>query len=257
MTLQLGRARPEFGRDELARRRDATACERDRVAEARDGAAEARDEAAALLDSEMNNRPGSSRAARARVWAAADRARAAADRERAAIDREEAARDRAQARADLERAQLDALTGAYRRPLGELELTNEIARVRRSDGRLVLAFVDVDSLKERNDNQGHAAGDALLQSVVAAIRSNLRPYDPIVRYGGDEFVCALSNADLDGARRRFAAIRDTIRQADATGSITVGLAALAPGDTLQDLVARCDAALYRAKARHFASVAVS
>jgi diguanylate cyclase (GGDEF)-like protein len=239
--------RTASGRAERAMRRDAVARSRDLAARARDELAEGRDDAAALLDRELGDREGSSRAARVRVWAAADRARAANDREQAAIDREHAALDRAHAKAQLERAQLDGLTGAYRRPMGELELTNEIARARRSDGRLVLAFVDVDSLKERNDRQGHAAGDALLRIVVSAIRSNIRSYDPIVRFGGDEFVCGLSNTDLDGARRRFDAIRDAIREADDTGSISVGLAELGPSDTLRDLTARGDAALYRAK----------
>jgi diguanylate cyclase (GGDEF)-like protein len=245
------------GRAERATLRDARARKRDLAARARDDSAKARDDAAALLDSELGDRPGSSRAARVRVWAAADRASAAADREQAALDREQAARDRAHAQADLERAQLDGLTGAYRRSLGELALTNEIARARRSGGRLVLAFVDVDSLKERNDHRGHAAGDALLRSVVAAIRSNLRSYDLIVRFGGDEFVCGLSNTDLDGAIRRFDEIRDALRRADDAGSISVGLAALGPSDTLQDLTARGDAALYRAKQERSAKTAAA
>jgi diguanylate cyclase (GGDEF)-like protein len=230
-----------------AMRRDVAARLRDLAARARDEAAEARDRAAALLDRELRDLAGSARATRVRVWAAADRARAAADREQAAIDREHAARDRKQAQAELERAQLDGLTGAYRRELGELELTHEIARARRLDGRLVLAFVDVDALKDRNDREGHAAGDALLRRVVTAMRSNLRSYDPIVRFGGDEFVCALSDTDLDGARRRFDEIRTALSAAEGSGSISVGLAALRPSDTLEDLTMRGDAALYRAK----------
>jgi len=249
--------RTTAGRSERAVHRDAAAGRRDLASRARDEFAQARDDAAALLDGELGELPGSSRAARVRVWAAADRARAADDREQAAIDREHAALDRAHAQAELERAQLDGLTGAYRRPMGELELAKEIARARRSDGRLVLAFVDVDSLKERNDQQGHAAGDALLQSVVTAIRSNLRSYDPIVRFGGDEFVCGLSHTDLDGARRRFDDIRDALREADETGSRSVGLAALGPSDSLQDLTERGDAALYMAKQEKSARVAAA
>jgi diguanylate cyclase (GGDEF)-like protein len=223
-----------------ARMRDLAAMGRDQAAEVRDEAAQARDDAAALLDRELGPRDDSSRAARIRVWAAADR-------EQAALDRANAAREVEQARADLMRAQLDDLTGAYQRQMGELELTREIARARRSGGRLVLAFVDVDSLKARNDRDGHAAGDALLQSVVDAIRSKLRSYDPIVRFGGDEFVCGLSNTDLDGARRRFDEIRDALRDADDSASISVGLAVLGPDDGLEELTARGDAALYRAK----------
>jgi diguanylate cyclase (GGDEF)-like protein len=230
---------------------------RDAAADARDAAAQARDDAATSLDLELGARADSGRAARIRVWAAADRVHAAADRERAAMDRKDAARDLEQARADLARAQFDSLTGAYQRELGELELTNEIARARRSDGRLVLAFVDVDALKVKNDREGHAAGDALLRNVVAAMRSNLRSYDPIVRFGGDEFVCGLSHTDLDGARRRFGRIRDYLREVDDAASISVGLAELGPDDTLQDLTARGDAALYRAKRDAPAAVPVS
>jgi diguanylate cyclase (GGDEF)-like protein len=232
-----------------ARTRDLSARARDRAAAIRDEAARARDETAALLDQELGGPADSARAAGMRREATADRMHAAADREQAAIDRDHAARELEGLRAELERAQLDDLTGAYRRPLGELELTNEIARARRSDGRLVLAFVDVDSLKARNDREGHAAGDALLRSVVAAIRANLRSYDPIVRFGGDEFVCALSSTDLHGARRRFDEIRATLREADDAASISVGLAELGPDEGLRELTARGDAALYRAKRR--------
>jgi diguanylate cyclase (GGDEF)-like protein len=257
MTLKFERHRapPGATRDARAMRRDATADRRDLAARTRDESAEARDAAAAFLDTELGSLTRSSSAARVRVWAAADRAKGAIDRVQAALDREHAARDRAEARAELERSQLDELTGAYRRPLGELELTNEIARAGRADGRLVLAFVDVDSLKQRNDEQGHAAGDALLRSVVAAIRSHLRSYDPIVRFGGDEFVCGLSNTDLDGARRRFDEVRSALRQADDAGSISVGLAALRPGETLYELTERGDAALYRAKQEKPAGIA--
>ncbi len=116
-------------------------------------------------------------------------------------------------------------------------------RALRSDGRLVMAFVDVDGLKSVNDRQGHAAGDALLRAVAAAIQANLRSYDPIVRFGGDEFVCALSETDLDAARRRFEDIAETLAESAQSGSISVGLAQLRPDDSLEELVARADAAL--------------
>ena len=96
--------------------------------------------------------------------------------------------------AELRRAQIDQLTGALGRELGIATLEREINRARRGNGRLVLAYVDVDGLKEVNDRQGHAAGDALLRDVVGAIQTHLRSYDPIVRVGGDEFVCALGQA---------------------------------------------------------------
>jgi diguanylate cyclase (GGDEF)-like protein len=225
--------------------RDLAARARDEASEARDGSAGARDDAAVLFGGQFGH--SAQRAARARVWAAADRVHAAEDRAIAALDREHAARELERMRADLKRAQFDGLTGAYQREPGERELTNEIVRARRTGGGLVLAFVDVDGLKLRNDHEGHAAGDALLRSVVVAIRSHLRSYDPIVRMGGDEFVCGLSNAGLDDARRRFDEISAALQAADRAASISVGLVEPGPHDTLQELTARGDAALYRAK----------
>ncbi|MCA1700117.1 MAG: GGDEF domain-containing protein [Actinobacteria bacterium] len=144
----------------------------------------------------------------------------------------------------MRRAQVDQLTGAFGRELGMAALEHEIDRVRRADGRLVLAFVDVDKLKDVNDRDGHPAGDALLRDVVGAIRSHLRSYDPIVRVGGDEFICVLAATELDEARRRFDAIRQTIKATQPTASISVGYATLRPQDTLTQLIARGDSALY-------------
>jgi diguanylate cyclase (GGDEF)-like protein len=156
-------------------------------------------------------------------------------------------RDREQALSELHDAHLDDLTGVHRRGAGTAALQQEIDRAQRSDGRLVMAFVDVDGLKSVNDSEGHAAGDALLRAVAAAIRSHLRSYDPIVRFGGDEFVCALSESDLDAARRRFEGISEMLAEARQSASISFGLAPLRPGDSLEDLVARADAALQLAR----------
>jgi diguanylate cyclase (GGDEF)-like protein len=239
------RAETTFERGSIAARRDETARMRDLTAKARDEAAAARDRAAAELERALST--GGEAAEAIRKRAAADRARAAADRADAAADRERAARDREQALADLHNAHLDDLTGAQRRGAGSAALQQEIDRALRSDGPLVMAFVDVDGLKSVNDREGHAAGDALLRAVAAAIRSSLRSYDPIVRYGGDEFVCALSETDLDAARRRFDSIAETLAEAVESGSISVGLAPLRPDDSLEELVARADAALQAVK----------
>jgi diguanylate cyclase (GGDEF)-like protein len=184
--------------------------------------------------------------------AATDRARAASDRARAAIDRENAARERARLEAELRSAHLDELTGAYRREMGKLALTHEIERARRSDGTFVLAFVDVDGLKIVNDRDGHAAGDQVLRVVVSAIRSRLRPFDPIVRYGGDEFVCGLGGTDIGEAERRFDSIAASI-EAEAHVGISVGLVTLAVGDTADQMTERADAAMLEVKAQHHAS----
>jgi GGDEF domain-containing protein len=80
------------------------------------------------------------------------------------------------------------------------------------------------------------------------MRSNLRSYDPVVRYGGDEFVCGLGGVDLDDAERRFDAIDRSIKN-DLGVGISVGLAVLGADETLVGLTARADAALLDAKKR--------
>ncbi|HEX6117500.1 MAG TPA: GGDEF domain-containing protein [Solirubrobacterales bacterium] len=231
------RAATSAARHENAGRRDETARLRDLSSEARDKAAEVRDRQAEAYEKAFGARTSE---AAVRKAAASDRARAAADRAAAAADRAQAGKDREWARAELEMAQLDDLTGVYRRELGIAVIQREIDRARRSDGRLVLAFIDVDGLKAVNDGDGHAAGDALLIAATASIQAELRSYDPVVRFGGDEFVCAIGGTDLESAAERFEAIARRFAETGKGRSITVGLAALRPEDSIEDLLERGD-----------------
>jgi diguanylate cyclase (GGDEF)-like protein len=217
----------------------------DRAAEKRDRSAEGRDRAAETRDRAADEREGSNGrfSTSGREQAARDREEAAHDRAEASRDRERAARDRRQADRDRMHAGLDGLTGALRRDRGVVDLQLEIDRVRRSDGRLVLAFVDVDGLKTVNDDHGHAAGDELLRDVAAALLNGLRSYDLVVRHGGDEFVCALPGTNLEGAKRRFAEVATMLAEKNPRASVSTGLAELADPDTLEELTARADAAL--------------
>jgi diguanylate cyclase (GGDEF)-like protein len=242
------RRRQAAQRDEVARQRDIAAEARDRAAEARDRAAErqeallpARPKADAVIHALVD----AARAARNK--AAADRARAAADRARAAADRARAAEDRSHARVDLFRAHLDDLTGVYTRGWGLVALQHEIDHARRSRRPFVLAFVDVDGLKQINDERGHAEGDAALRAVARVLKSNVRSYDPVVRVGGDEFVCAFSDTPLNAAAQRLTDIKASLEQAQVDVSVSVGLAELEEGESLEELTARGDAALYSAK----------
>jgi len=244
------RVRTAAERLDNAIRRDESARMRDLAATARDRAADARDRAAAEQEAGGDPRGGALDAYEhgrsLRAHAAADRARAAADRDKAARDRQQATGDLKQAEADLQHAHIDELTGAYVRGVGTMALQKEIERARHADERLVLAFVDVDELKQVNDRLGHAAGDEILRDVVKAIRSKLRSYDPVVRVGGDEFICAISGIDQEMGNHRFGEISELLRAAHGI-TVSVGLAALTRGDTLAELRDRGDAALYRAK----------
>ena len=119
---------------------------------------------------------------------------------------------------------------------------------RRADGKFVIAYIDVDGLKGVNDRNGHAAGDRVLRMLVATMRANLRSYDPIVRFGGDEFVCGIASIDPGEVQHRIGVIDQSMRSATGVG-ITGGLAELRLARALDDLTARADAALIAAKQR--------
>jgi len=260
-------ARERSGRDrdavsmvraESAAARLGTGADRDRDAELRDRGAEGRDALARLHDLQDDVDASREdillRAERDRARAAADRAKAADDRARAAADRQEAARERAEARRDrtksadnLKLAATDELTGAWTRKLGLEEVSRELERAHRTGAGLVLAFVDVDGLKAVNDSQGHPAGDALLRLLGETLRANVRPYDVIVRYGGDELLCALSNVGVAEARARFEQMAAALAAAEPGHSITFGLAEAGPGEDLQELIARADADFLQAR----------
>src|SRR3954463_13001096 len=159
---------------------------------------------------------------------AAEDALAAAARERAAAaqDRRQAAADRAQARELLRRASEDDLTGVYLRGPGSLRLTHAVEQAHETEEPLCIAFIDADHLKLRNDKHGHAAGDALLREIGAALRASLRDYDIVVRYGGDEFVCAMPGIGRRDARRRLHDVAVALAKAVPGATISIGLVRL-------------------------------
>jgi diguanylate cyclase (GGDEF)-like protein len=258
-----------------AEQRDATAQQRDDAAAARDQAADARSQmsieleaAHARADGGDDGPAGSAeiaqraaamrqRAAEQRTHAAEQRALAAADREAAARDRERAAHDRLRALVDREAlareviiAETDPLTGARARGAGLEDLKREVERSRRADGQLIVAYIDVVGLKVVNDTHGHDAGDELLRGVVTHLREHLRPYDLILRLGGDEFLVVMSNTSLSEARARFEAGAPALAAATNGGEISLGFAELGGEDTVDTLIARADLQLIDARRRN-------
>jgi diguanylate cyclase (GGDEF)-like protein len=143
-----------------------------------------------------------------------------------------------------EMAATDDLTGALRRSAGLSALQREIDRSRRVAGKgIVVIFLDVDNLKHVNDTEGHAAGDCMLVDVVAAIRKRVRSYDLLIRYGGDEFVCALVETALPDAERTLADIRRQYTARTHGHTVSAGLTEVDPADTAESAVARADVAL--------------
>jgi diguanylate cyclase (GGDEF)-like protein len=145
-------------------------------------------------------------------------------------------------------AETDDLTGALRRGAGLGAVKRELDRSRRHPLiALSILFLDVDKLKVVNDQQGHAAGDALLRGVVTAIRKRLRSYDLIVRYGGDEFVCCLSGVDMTRAQALALDIQRAVKLT-TTSTVSIGIATLNGEDDVESLIARADADLYKRRA---------
>jgi diguanylate cyclase (GGDEF)-like protein len=132
------------------------------------------------------------------------------------------------------------------REAGIVELERDLARARRTNQPFTLVFVDLIGLKDTNDSLGHAAGDQLLRETSNSIRSRLRSYDVIVRFGGDEFVCGLLDMSLAEAAARFSLVSADLATTQQA-ALTVGFAELGAGDALRDLIARADDAMYKVR----------
>ncbi len=252
-------------RRESAITRDAVARERDMDAGTRDARAQRRDELAAALDAEMEALEradtagvnGSSpqlalrarrRAAAARESSARARAAAAEDRVAAHADRVRAAEDReAAAQGELALERLDHLTGALRHSGGLEGLRRELERTRRAHESLTVAFIDVDGLKAVNQARGDREGDALLQGVVASVRSVLRNDYLIARLGGDEFVCVLYRQTPSNLSERFAQIAAEVAERHDGARVTVGFADARNEDRPEQLIARAEDAMNAAR----------
>ncbi|WP_077036469.1 GGDEF domain-containing protein [Pelomonas sp. KK5] len=159
-------------------------------------------------------------------------------------------------RLNYEMAMKDMLTGLSNRRAISEELAHAVARAQRQGALLSLLLIDIDHFKRVNDEYGHPAGDAVLQSVAHTLAERLRAQDQIGRFGGEEFIVVLPDTGLDGARILAEALREAIEATPATWgahgiavTISVGVRGglIVGGDTRESLVAAADAALYRAK----------
>ena len=117
-----------------------------------------------------------------------------------------------------------------------------------------VALIDVDRFKQVNDNYSHQVGDAVLKRIAHILKSHVREDDMAARLAGDEFVIVFKNAELRVAQQVCARIGAAVRAFDwssiAAGlqsSISVGVAAAVPGDTVESLTHRSDTAMYREK----------
>jgi diguanylate cyclase (GGDEF)-like protein len=117
-----------------------------------------------------------------------------------------------------------------------------------ADGGWVVCLVDLDGFKGVNDRSGHAAGDAVLRAVTAALNGVVREADTVARLGGDEFAVLAEAAPGEG-ELLAARLRDAVAAVGAGSGVTasVGVTGVRPGDEGREVLSRADQAMYRSK----------
>jgi diguanylate cyclase (GGDEF)-like protein len=149
----------------------------------------------------------------------------------------------------------DALTDTLNRRGGQIEGDRLFAWSIRHDRKLAALLIDLDHFKQVNDTFGHAVGDAALVLLAQCLKAHLRPEDRLARIGGEEFLVLLPETGLDGALILAERLRQTIARTEVPAvaarvrvTASFGVAERAAGDrSMTEMLARADAALYRAK----------
>jgi diguanylate cyclase (GGDEF)-like protein len=153
-------------------------------------------------------------------------------------------------------ARTDALTGLLNHGAMQVRVREEIARARRDGTPLSYVIIDLDDFKRVNDVRGHQAGDELLRTVATLLQGELRPYDQVARYGGDEFVLLLPGSDEATARAVAERVRDTMA-GSLVGACSLGVAEWHEPLDADALLEHADRALLLAKRTGKGRVAVA
>ena len=154
-------------------------------------------------------------------------------------------------------AYTDTLTGVYNRRYMNAHLDRKIMEIAESVKPVSILMFDIDHFKSINDNHGHNAGDDVLREMARRVSKGVRDIDLLSRYGGEEFVIVMPDADvevaLNVAERVRALVADEPFQTcsgELEVSISVGVATTRePTETTESIIGRADEALYRAKGR--------
>ena len=154
--------------------------------------------------------------------------------------------------ADL--AMRDDLTGLYNRRYVMEVLARQKALADRGHVGFTLCYCDLDHFKRINDRFGHQRGDAVLREFSAVAEQVVRSVDFVARFGGEEFLLVLVDADAREAQRVAARLSDRTRalsvdprHPEVRLTVSVGIAEFRPGESVEDVIQRADRALYRSK----------
>ncbi len=146
----------------------------------------------------------------------------------------------------------DTLTGLYNRAYFEEEL-NKLEGGRNYP--LGILMLDIDNMKQTNDNLGHSAGDELIRRVAGILKSVFRREDVIARIGGDEFAILLPKTDRTQAVKSLARVRLELQKVNAMSgglpiSLSIGMAVATFDSDLRQVLKRADESMYQEKYRH-------
>ncbi|MBU2953136.1 diguanylate cyclase [Marinobacter sp. F3R08] len=151
-------------------------------------------------------------------------------------------------------ASRDSLTGLLKHSLANSEVAKEHGRSQRLSYPSVVAMLDLDHFKQVNDRHGHRVGDLVIKGLANLLRHRLRKTDVIGRYGGEEFIVALPNCSMEGARQSMQAVCERMSKITFNGAegpfsvtVSVGLAPLDAYDKAEEAIEAADRALYRRK----------
>jgi diguanylate cyclase (GGDEF)-like protein len=176
---------------------------------------------------------------------------------RYAAETEQRMADQRERIAELENlSSSDSMTGLLNRRGFESQLNITLARARRYGETGLIAYCDLDNLKEVNDGFGHTVGDALLKCAAHTLASSVRETDCVGRLGGDEFGVLLINTGWKDAVRRMRTLQWVLdsagtvhRGADIPVRMSIGYEPYGPDDGAADLIHRADMAMYYNKRR--------
>ncbi len=152
-------------------------------------------------------------------------------------------------------SRIDPLTRLFNRRAMIERIESEQRRSARNESGFSLLLSDIDHFKQVNDQYGHNCGDAVLKGVAGTLKDRIRGGDQVGRWGGEEFLLLLPDTRLDGAAVLAESLRSAVESLSfecedrpLKVTMTFGVMACTPGDSIDDCIRKADEALYRGKA---------
>lgn len=151
---------------------------------------------------------------------------------------------------------MDPLTEIYNRRFIDFQLKNALKEFEEFDAPFGVLFIDIDNFKNINDTHGHTVGDEMLKVIAKTISNNIRPYDFIGRFGGEEFIVIVKRVDLEVLKMVSERTRNLCQKSSynlngkkISVTISVGATLYNGEETIEELVARADKLMYKSKTK--------